>query len=147
MYPTARKDPCPAEFPSVAAPDIEEIRRQTKSKREKKRKDNKDTRKEIIDVNNAIRKERRVLTSKHIFTEEEIEEIDKKIFGDYPFKRQQSQQPTSSTDLPKKVEPLELSTKEIQEKPSTIVDTDKDVTVADDKKSDGSTFLKIPIGK
>jgi len=69
IYPTARRDSIATDFPSVAAPDLDEIRKQpgTKQKKEKKRKDNKDIKKEIIDINNALKKERRVLSSKNIF--------------------------------------------------------------------------------
>jgi len=47
IYPTARRDSIATDFPSVAAPDLDEIRKQpgTKQKKEKKRKDNKDIKK------------------------------------------------------------------------------------------------------
>jgi hypothetical protein len=61
------------EFPSVLAPDLEEIqKKQTGVKSKKKKKDNQDTKSEVLDITHSMRKERKIIGAKNIFSDEEV---------------------------------------------------------------------------
>lgn len=61
------------EFPSVLAPDFDEIhKKSSKAKKEKKKKDNKESKREWFDSMTNLRKERKILGAKNIFSVEEV---------------------------------------------------------------------------
>jgi hypothetical protein len=60
-----------SEFPSVVAPDLEEKKIHGNKVKKDKKRELKEKR-DIVDFNNSLRKERRVITAKNIFTEEEV---------------------------------------------------------------------------